>query len=566
MKDYQSYLHALLRLFQIFRGSVIFWIFIVGWYAVHFYTTVPYGFDVQSAERQHCGILYTSYEEYTKAIATDLKCRQGRKTNFDPSLLSETVLPGDDVLVEYDTKLVDDIIEGKLVVNVDSSELASQVTRELFDKFPNDIISIKKLFPNTGLVDDLVVTYETTQRSYLDITTFLSTIVEFEDSDPVSGTNDKLVRVNPNVLFIHEPNETLDEVSRKESLISDPTFGGFGTQSTQVDLEQWYLNHIWIPYVDRCLPWWEPVKIAVVDNGFDLFHPDLDDNIYTSYDVADKDEDAQVPNYTPERNHGTKEAGIIWAEHNDIGIDGIFPHAELILIKSTKDTANGRDITNWIEWIAKAYEMWAQVINLSWWWYGNVPMLERVTKKIASEWVKIVAAAWNYNKDEKFYPAAYDRVISVSAIDQQNQKASFSNYWPRVDITAPWVNIVTTDLNMTYNVYNGTSEASPIVAWWVALAMSHGLDRTDITNNVLDIGNEYLGVGMINLRFVCDMFEEAVTQEDRSLRVHGVAHVDKVTSKGIILMLAILCCMLGVVTWIIHLISCKYQSLTHHTV
>gem|GEM_PF-3093506 len=46
-------------------------------------------------------------------------------------------------------------------------------------------------------------------------------------------------------------------------------------------------------------------------------------------------------------------------------------------------------------------------------------MLERVTKKVASKGVVLVAAAGNYNKSAPFYPAAYDWVIGVAAIDDQ---------------------------------------------------------------------------------------------------------------------------------------------------
>gem|GEM_PF-3453955 len=59
------------------------------------------------------------------------------------------------------------------------------------------------------------------------------------------------------------------------------------------------------------------MKIAVVDNGFDTNHEDLDDAIVAMYDEADKDKNIQVPNYKKEWNHGTKEAGLIGAETDD---------------------------------------------------------------------------------------------------------------------------------------------------------------------------------------------------------------------------------------------------------
>jgi len=49
----------------------------------------------------------------------------------------------------------------------------------------------------------------------------------------------------------------------------------------------------------------------------------------------------------------------------------------------------------------------------------------------------------------------------------------FSNYGDRVDVAAPGVDMLTTDLDNTYKKYSGTSEATPVVASAIALALSH---------------------------------------------------------------------------------------------
>ncbi len=557
MKQKQQWDGLMLRL-QIFRGIILFWIVAVWWYAL-FFNEAPYQITTQSAEWEHCGIVFDDYETYQDAVALDINCRitlwESEFANIDPSRLDDSLEePGEGVLVEYDKALEEKIVEWKIVVRADDDEIAEQVKEKLLSEFGESIIEIKKLFPDTSLLSDLIVEYKASDKSYTDITDYLSSVVEFEWVDDTTGEEKKLVRVNPNVAFEHKENKALDEQSREDSLIAVPNPNWFGVQSVEVDLTQWYLEHIGHQEVLECLPEWRPIKIAVVDNGFDLEHPDLKGKILKTYDEADKDENAQVPNYKKERNHGTKEAGIIWAEHNDIWIDWVFPHAELILVKSTRDDANGRDVTNGIEAIAKAYELWAEVINLSRWWYGDVPMLERITKKVASKGVKLIAAAWNYNKEEKFYPAAYDRVIWVSAIDQNNKKAKFSNYWSRVDIAAPGVNMVTTDLDNTYNPYNGTSEASPVVAWSIALAMSHGLDRKDISRNTQDIWNEALWVGMIDLRFMCEEFEEKISETDMQLASHASPPKDVFTSRLLIFVLSALCILFSLVTGMIDMI------------
>ncbi len=275
-------------------------------------------------------------------------------------------------------------------------------------------------------------------------------------------------------------------------------------------LPQRHLDSVWYAEIHQCLKKGAPIKVAIVDNGFDLLHLDLDDKIVAMYDEADDDDDVQVPNYKPERNHGTKEAWLVWAEHNDFGVRWIYPYAELILVKATKDTKSGRDITNGIEAVAKAYELGADVINLSRWGYANVPMLEKVTKKISEKWVYIVAAAWNYNKSEPFYPAAYDWVIWVAAVDHDGAKANFSNYGPWVDISAPWVDMLTTDLDNMYEEYHGTSEASPVVAWALALALSYWLTRDDILDNTFELRNKDLWAWILDMRFICDMIPDTL--------------------------------------------------------
>lgn len=84
--------------------------------------------------------------------------------------------------------------------------------------------------------------------------------------------------------------------------------------------------------------------------------------------------------------------------------------------------------------------------------------------KISRQGTTIVASAGNYNSSALFYPAAYPDVIAVGAVDNNKQKASFSNYGSRVDIAAPGVNIMTTAMDNLYESVDGTSEAAPVVS------------------------------------------------------------------------------------------------------
>lgn len=76
----------------------------------------------------------------------------------------------------------------------------------------------------------------------------------------------------------------------------------------------------------------------------------------------------------------------------------------------------------------------------------------------------LVAAAGNDNSSEPFYPAAYEKVIVVSAIDQNNVKAWFSNFGSCIDFCALGVDILTTWKDGLYTYGSGTSFAAPFVA------------------------------------------------------------------------------------------------------
>lgn len=444
-----------------------------------------------------------------------------------------------------------EIVESQLFIYANSDEqdtLIEEVKKDLVEKFWSSIKSMEFIFWETQLTKDIVVNIDTNKLTYQEIIDYLDTI------DLYVSETDNNISAHPWIEFqvaslsfpwIDDVSSWLWWGSNNENT--------FNTQSADQEIfEQWHLEYVWYNEIASCATDWRPVKVAIVDNWFDINHKDIDDKIVAMYDEADKDNDVQVPNYKPEWNHGAKETWLIWAEDNEFWVKWIFPNSELILVKSTKDRANGKDITNWIEAIAKAYELGADVINLSRWGYWNVPILEKVTKAVADKGVYLVAAAWNYNKSTKFYPAAYDWVIAVAAIDELGAKASFSNYWPWVDIAAPWVNMMTTDLDNTYAEFNWTSEASPLVAWALWLALSFGLDWSDIEENVFPTRNENLWVWILDLRFLCDIVPEDFSN-DTNIQEHNSwwGFLSNIDTGTLIMILWWAMVLLGILWWLI---------------
>jgi hypothetical protein len=122
----------------------------------------------------------------------------------------------------------------------------------------------------------------------------------------------------------------------------------------------------------------------------------------------------------------------------------------------------------------------------------------------------LVAAAGNEENDTKRYPAAYDEVIAVTATDQDDNPAWFSNFGDWVELAAPGVNIYSTIRGPSYDYWSGTSFACPHVSGLAALLWIEFPNATrDWIRNRLretadDLGNPgfdiHYGYGRINAR------------------------------------------------------------------
>lgn len=137
-------------------------------------------------------------------------------------------------------------------------------------------------------------------------------------------------------------------------------------------------------------------------------------------------------------------------------------------------------------------------INAS--WHGPYSAAQRQAIASAGQQnILVVAAAGNSNMDNDSigasYPASYDldNIISVAAIDQNGDKAAFSNYgWLSVDLAAPGVGIMSTIPNdagiSSYMTMSGTSMAAPHVTGAVAMyaARHPGTPYLQIKNAILN--------------------------------------------------------------------------------
>ncbi|MBC3901056.1 S8 family serine peptidase [Acetobacterium malicum] len=260
----------------------------------------------------------------------------------------------------------------------------------------------------------------------------------------------------------------------------------------------------------------DPVVVAVIDTGLNVNHPDFVGNTVAGYDFV-----TGKTNVVDLAGHGTAVSGCIAAvTNNGVGTAGI---AGLANIKIAPYRTGGMysgdtqlDVAYICAAILKAAERpEVKVINMSFGGYGTFSSLAVAVNEAVSAGKVVVASSgnegesWNARVGQYSYPASYDHVISVGAINKDNTRSSFSQYNDRVDLSAPGQSVLTTAKSGGYEYASGTSFSSPIVAGACAVLMAAdaGLDagavETILKSTALDLGtagsDAYYGSGLIQL-------------------------------------------------------------------
>lgn len=269
---------------------------------------------------------------------------------------------------------------------------------------------------------------------------------------------------------------------------------------------QFYLGTI------RAIEGWDVSKgsssitIAIVDSGGDLVHEDLagnlailadtpgdgidnDGNQYIDDDrgwdfVGDNVNNLNDPNFIGDNDpqlvaggnvgHGVSVAGCAAAvPDNTKGIAGVGFNTRLLFTKHTPDNdPASTSVYLGYDGILYAALSGADIINCSWGGTFRSEIIQDMINFITDDLgVLVVAAAGNTGIEAPFYPAAYDNVLSVTAVNTTNVKANFSNFGSFVDVSAPGVGIFTTAYGNAYTSIQGTSFSSPITAGAAALVM-----------------------------------------------------------------------------------------------
>jgi len=220
------------------------------------------------------------------------------------------------------------------------------------------------------------------------------------------------------------------------------------------------------------------IIVAVIDTGVDYNHPDIKDNyVALGYDWVNDDDDP-IDDY----GHGTLCAGILGAVlDNAVGIAGI-AQVSIMAEKALNSTGWGFE-TDLAYAIIHAVIQGAHILSNSWGSDSDSYLLHDAIQYAYEQGVLVVASAGNLDVDSKFYPAAYDEVVAVSATDRFDRKAAFSNWGSWISVSAPGLQVFSTmptyhvtmndeGYGMNYDYASGTSMACPHAVGVAALIWS----------------------------------------------------------------------------------------------
>ncbi|MCP3931326.1 MAG: S8 family serine peptidase [Bacteroidetes bacterium] len=247
------------------------------------------------------------------------------------------------------------------------------------------------------------------------------------------------------------------------------------------------------------------VVVAVIDNGFDLTHPDLEKNLFRPFDLWNQSDNLLQgdPRYT----HGTPCASVAVAASNDKGIVGAAPNARFMPVSGTSFSLRATE-----QMFEYCIANGADIISCSWGTtdpaFSLSPLKEEAIAKAVREGRNgkgciILYAVGNDDVDYVNYYAAHPDVIGIAACTSKDKHASYSNRgrevcvsapsngdWPIIAARANWDEGIPWETGtykywrdgksrgMNYKHFGGTSSACPLVAGICALILSANPDLT----------------------------------------------------------------------------------------
>ena len=346
-------------------------------------------------------------------------------------------------------------------------------------------------------------------------------IVKLKDMDIPAELTEILAEVNSrHRLYTVDNLEKLDgfdeyiehtEENAEVVLIdNEPEIGLLSLPEDEYFSRQWQLQMVNAEAAWDMETYGNEVNVAVIDTGCNQ-HEDL--NVVGGYNFVSNNND-----YSDNLGHGTHVAGIISAQHNDIGIAGIAPKVNIYALKCLGAEGDA-GVLGMIDAIYAAVDDYnCKVINMSIGVLGNFEELHNAVKHAVNNGVIVVAAAGNDGDKEAectrpWYPAAYDEAICVGSVDINKSRSYYSQKNDTVTVVAPGEAYPSTVGTAQYAYKSGTSMATPMVSAAAAILFSADGDMTPamfksyIIKCSERLTDEYCGYGLLNIGA---MFRECI--------------------------------------------------------
>jgi len=331
-------------------------------------------------------------------------------------------------------------------------------------------------FAVSGLENQVVVTLAPGVSPYDLAAQYSATVVEADLGERTAALRPLPGTISPATLMSAlqvdgrtetcEPNGWFTPAeARQQSFAFDDGFGSDQTYKEQPVTAALNLDHA------HDIAMGAGVKVAIIDTGCDLKHPDLRRSIVGGWDFVDNDADPTdvKDNIDNNRNgvideafgHGTHVAGIVHL---------VAPDAQLLIVRVLDADGRGNivDVAAGVRW---AVQHGAKVINLS---LGvsdrSGDALQDAMEEAMAQGVVIVSAAGNQASPNVDFPGRSDATVCVAAVDAAANGASFSSFnHSDVVLSAPGIAVRSTYPGGTYRLWSGTSMSAPFVTGTAAL-------------------------------------------------------------------------------------------------
>ena len=238
---------------------------------------------------------------------------------------------------------------------------------------------------------------------------------------------------------------------------------------------QWNLRKIRIEetwYTETTGSSSNPVRVAVIDSGFDVNHEDLQKNLSSlrRNSIVTDPSDPAYRDVSGNESHGTAIAGIIGATvDNNKDLAGVIPNVEIIPVKGINSESS---IATGFEWAMN--QEGVKVINMS---FGmgyndeNAHLTSDMLRQAREEkGITLIASAGNEGRDDCSYPARHPNVVCVGSTKSDDSISSSSSGKTDADVFAPGYCVPLLRPGNYWSVCNdGTSYAASLISGVAAL-------------------------------------------------------------------------------------------------